>query len=462
MTHYKPLLDELAQQYAAHAPISLNLNERAKKSMVDGGSHAVRLIQPFPPRVKAAHGASVTDEDGHTLIDFWQGHYANILGHNPEVVTTALAEAFTEGYGLQCGFAEKTQIEVAELLCRQTGMARVRLTTSGSLATMYAIMLARAFNGRELVMKIGGGWHGGHPWGLKGVKFEQTSGFEHTEGEGFPPVFGEQVVQTQFNNCQMLSEHFQRYGDRLACFILEPVIGGGGFIPATREYLQTARSLATRYGVVLIFDEIIAGFRFRAGDVGQVYGIQADLLTLGKIIGGGMPVAAVAGRQDILENASGKSGPRVWFSGGTYSGHPASMLAAKTMINHLVEHEAEIYPRLAALGQLARQSFVDAFKAEGIPAVSTGANADLADSSLFILHFPHHAEQPITSPEDANDPALCNVELSKKVLPLGLLLQDIHMLEGKGAVSFAHTRADIQGVAEACQALARRVKQLEK
>jgi len=458
MKNDKAFLDELSAAYSRYAPKSEALHRRAQNSMVDGGSHAVRLTRPFPPRITAAHGARVVDADGHEIIDFWQGHYANILGHNPAQITTVLAQAFNEGYGLQCGFAEEAQIEVAELLCRQTGMERVRLTTSGSLATLYAIMMARAFTGREEVLKIGGGWHGGQPWGLKGVKFDHTLGFDHTEGEGLPPDFGGKTRQTRFNDCQMLSDVFEKYGSQLACFILEPVIGGGGFIPATRDYLQTARRLANQYGVVLIFDEIISGFRFRAGDVGSLYEVKPDLITLGKIIGGGMPVAAVAGSKQILEVTAVHSGPRVWFSGGTYSGHPAAMLAARSMLAYLIAHETEVYPRLAALGRLARQSFVDAFRAEGLNAVSTGANADLPDSSLFILHFPIDSEMEIRCPDDCNDPARCNSWLTKKVLPLGLLLADVYMLEGKGAVSLAHSEADIQTTAADCADLARRIR----
>jgi len=161
---YTQLLAELAEAYIRHSPKSAALNERAKQYLVDGGSHALRLIQPFPPRIVAARGAWLKDEDGHDILDFWQGHLANVLGHNPEIITSALARAFAEGFGLQTGFADRLQVETAEILCRRTGAERVRFTTSGSLATMYAILLARAFTGRDLVMKVGGGWHGAQPW----------------------------------------------------------------------------------------------------------------------------------------------------------------------------------------------------------------------------------------------------------------------------------------------------------
>ena len=145
------LLNELAAEYAEYAPASAALADRAKKVLVDGGSHTLRLHEPFPPRIVAAHGARIRDEDGHEILDFWQGHFANLLGHNPTCVTSALVNAFQEGFGLLTGFADRLQVETAEILCRQTGADRVRFTTSGALATMYAVMLAKAYFQRLII-----------------------------------------------------------------------------------------------------------------------------------------------------------------------------------------------------------------------------------------------------------------------------------------------------------------------
>jgi len=459
---YTRLLAELAETYARHSPRSRALHERAVRYMVDGGSHTLRLVQPFPPRIAAAHGAWLTDEDDHRILDFWQGHLANILGHNPTVVTSAVARALADGWGLQTGFTDRLQVEVAELLCQRTGAERVRFTTSGTLATMYAIMLARAFTGRDRVLKVGGGWHGGQPWALKGINFQTASGFQHLESDGLPAAVADEVVVTRFNDPDALRDDFRHHGDRLACFIVEPFIGVGGFMPATREYLRVARELTHQYGAVLILDEVIAGFRFRAGDLGALYGIQPDLITLGKIIGGGMPVAAVAGRAEVMELAGGRAGGgRVKFSGGTYSAHPASMLAAKTCLTYLVEHEAEIYPPLGASGERTRQTIQDAFTAEGIPVHLTGGpstNDPLPGSSLFMLHFPYQPTARLNCPEDLFDPTVCDVTLSHKVLDLALLVEDVFMLHSHGGVSTAHTQADIEFLGEACRRVARRIK----
>jgi glutamate-1-semialdehyde 2,1-aminomutase len=257
----------------------------------------------------------------------------------------------------------------------------------------------------------------------------------------------------------MLREHFAKYGDRLACFIVEPFIGAGGLIPATREYLQTARELTHQCGSVLIFDEVICGFRFGAGNLGAMYGVQPDLSTFGKIIGGGMPVAAVAGRADIMNLVGREGGSRVKFSGGTYSAHPASMLAARTMLQYLVANEDQVYPRLAKLGEMARQALEGAFIKEGIYARCTGYGNDVVPgSSMAILHFPYKEHSALDRPECVFDPSLCDVTLSHKVVELALLLEDVHFLEGHGAVTTAHTEQDLALLSEACRTVARRIK----
>jgi glutamate-1-semialdehyde 2,1-aminomutase len=458
---YTPLLAELEEAYAHYSPRSGAVNETALRYLIDGGSHALRLGRPFPPRIVTAHGSWLKDEDGHDILDFWQGHLANILGHNPEVVTRELAQALASGFGLQTGFTDRLQVEAAEILCRQTGAERVRFTTCGTLATMYAIMLARSYTGRTLVMKVGGGWHGAQPWALKGIDFSARNGagFQKVESDGVPVAVSDKVIVTCFNDPDSLRGHFREFGDQLACFIVEPFLGVGGFAPATHEYLHAARDLADHYGVVLVFDEVIAGFRFRAGNVGALCGLRPDLTTFGKVIGGGMPVAALGGRADIMNLAGRAGGNRVKFSGGTYSAHPASLLAAKTLMAYLVAHEAEIYPRLAGLGAKTRQALANAFAEEGIHVHCTGHNADvLPGSSLFMLHFPYDEDAVLNTPEDWANPSVCDVALSHKVLDLALLLENVFMLHSHGGVAITHTEADIDFLAGACSRVARRIK----
>jgi glutamate-1-semialdehyde 2,1-aminomutase len=458
---YAPLLAELSEAYARHAPASRALNDRAQQHLVDGGSHALRLVEPFPPRITAARGAWLEDEDGHRLLDFWQGHMANILGHNPQVVTSELSRAFGEGFGLQTGFTDRLQVETAEILCQQTGADRMRFTTSGTLATMYAILLARAYTGRTLVMKVGGGWHGAQPWALKGISYYPgaIAGFQRVESDGVPTSVTDKVIVSGFNDADLLRAHFRQFGDQLACFIVEPFIGVGGFQAATVEYLRAARELSEQYGVLLVFDEVIAGFRFRAGNVAAIYGVQPDLATYGKIIGGGMPVAAVAGRKEVMDLAGRTAEPRVKFSGGTYSAHPASLLAAKTLMTYLVEHEDEVYPRLAELGERLRQTVVDAFGKEGVLVRCTGQPAGvLPGSSMFMMHFPYREDTAFERPEDWFNPSLYDMTLSHRIIDLALLLEDVFTLHSHGAVSMAHTEKDIEVLGEACRRAAHRIR----
>lgn len=459
--YHARLVENLARAYAAHSPKSAVLNERAKRTQVDGGSHALRLIEPFPPRIVRAHGAWVEDEDGHRILDFWQGHMANLLGHNPDFIASALCHAFQGGFGLQSGFADRLQVETAEILCHQTGAERARFTTSGTLATMYAVLLARAFTGREAVMKVGGGWHGAQPWSLKGVRFgdDEEPGFDHVDSEGLPRSVTDSIIVTRFNDPQRLVDHFRGYGNKVACFLVEPFVGVGGFLPATREYIETARDLTEHYGALLVFDEVISGFRFRAGDAGAFYGVRPDLATFAKVMGGGMPVAAVCGRADVMALAGREGGSKVRFSGGTYSAHPASLLAAKTMLEYLVLHEAEIYLRLSELGELTRRTVKAAFESEGIHVHCTGqGNEALPPSSLAMVLFPHETGWAFQTPEDVHDPAVCDPILGGEALQLALLLEDVHVVHGLGSVSAAHTEEDIQLLGEACRRAARRFR----
>jgi len=454
---YSQLMSEMAADYQRHAPISAKLHQRALSTLVDGGSHSIRLMEPFAPRIRKAYGAWLEDEDGNQILDFWQGHYANILGHNPAVVTEALAEALSENYGLQGGFTDRQQIEAAEILCQQTGQDMVRFTTSGTLATMYAIILARAFTGRELILKVGGGWHGAHLWGLKGLGW--NDGFGAVESDGLPNSVPDQVIVTGYNNSGLLEEKFRRYGDKLACFIVEPVIGAGGMMPATKEFLQTARKLCDSYGTLLIFDEVISGFRFRAGDAGLLFGVKPDLVTLGKAIGGGMPVSAVAGRADVLKLTSREMGFRVKFSGGTYSAHAGSMLAANIYMQHLVENEVEVYAKLAESGAETRRQVQSAFASEGIKVRFAGdRNNDLRLSSLHMLVFPFKEGLELNTPEEIFNPSICDQALSEKVIQLAMLLEDVHVVHGLGSSTTAHSSQDLQILGEAFGRVARRIK----
>jgi glutamate-1-semialdehyde 2,1-aminomutase len=427
--------------YEQRFPRSSQAQTRAVHHLVDGGSHTLRLFDPFPFRVASARGSRVRDLDGHEIVDYWQGHYGNILGHNPPIVTEALAEALQGGHGLQTGLVEQTQTELAELLLAQTGDERVRFTTAGSLATMYAIMLARAYTGRAFVLKVAGGWHGAQPLALRGTRYG-PEGFAGFDSQGLPEEAATQTLVTRFNDLDDLQRVFRQRGDELACFIVEPLLGTSGFIAAHSEYLREARALTERHGALLILDEIIAGFRFCAAGAQKLYGVRPDLSTYGKIIGGGMPVSAVTGRADLL-GLAGKSARRVLFEGGTFSAHPGSMLAGRIMLEYLVRHEATLYPQLAAAGERLRQGIERVFVERGLLARCTGRGNDaVPGSSLIQVHFPL-SDEALDSPDRLWDPRFCQPQLRERVLKVGLLLRNVHVSHGLGAVSAAHSEEDL-------------------
>jgi glutamate-1-semialdehyde 2,1-aminomutase len=267
---------------------------------------------------------------------------------------------------------------------------------------------------------------------------------------------------TRFNDSDALEQLFGRWGERIACFIVEPVVGAGGSIPAEPAYMHLARQLTEKHGALLILDEVISGFRFRAGDAGRLYGVQPDLFTFGKVIGGGMPVAAVAGRAEVMRLAGREGGRRVRFDGGTYSAHPSSLMAGKLMLTYLIEHEDEVYPRLAGLGHQARTCLERIFADQGIVVRCTGhPNEAVKGSSLGGLHFLTDPDTLLDSPDVVNDPARSQITVREQILKLAFLLEDVYIMHGLGALSTAHTEQDLNRLCTACERVASRLRGLD-
>lgn len=459
---YERLIARLETIYRKKTKRSFALYKQAEQVMIKGGSHNLRLWRPYPFIMAEAHGPRVLDVDGNAYIDYWQGHYANILGHNPAALKRELAGFDPEHGSLHTGFEGESQIRLAETLLRQLGYAdfKVRFTTSGTLATMYAVMLAEAATGRDLVLKVGGGWHGASPYLLKGVKFAPGAGFVRPESAGVPADLLRRTLVTRFGDAEGLTRILRAKGNKIACFILEPFLGVGGFLPASREYLELVRDLTRRHGVLLILDEIISGFRFCPSGLQTLYGIEPDLATFGKLIGGGHAVSAVAGRAKILEGKRrGSTGPaKVLFEGGTFSAHPQYMRAGTVMLRHLVKEAADVYPKLARTGDILRTRIEGAFRSAGIEAVCTGrGNEAVPGSSLFQVNFPK-TKKPLRTAEDLWDPTRSDVRLKEDVLKLALLTEGVHVVHGGGAVSTAHEDAQIEETVEAYERVARLFK----
>ncbi len=447
MTGRDRLRDRLVREYRKRTARSRAVYRRAQKVMIEGGSHSIRLWRPYPFFAAGAEGPFVRDVDGNTYIDYWQGHYANILGHNPGFVRRGMAASVGRG-ALHTGFEAGHQIELAEALVRGIGggEAKVRFTTSGTLATMYAVMLAQGLTGRDLVLKVGGGWHGASPYLLKGVKYHPGSGFEGRESAGLLDDIVRRTLVARFDDGEDLARLMAAHGDRIACFIVEPFLGVGGFLAASREYLALARELTARHGVLLVFDEIISGFRFAPAGVQTLYGIRPDLSTFGKIIGGGHAVAAVIGPARTMEACERDLGGRgrVMFEGGTFSSHSEYMRAGLLMLGRLAAKAATVYPGLARAGEILRRGIEAAFAAAGLRARCTGGGNDVVrGSSMFMVHFPKGDEGGMDRPEVLQDAERMDIALREDLLKLALLVNGINVVHGGGAVSAAHGPKEI-------------------
>jgi glutamate-1-semialdehyde 2,1-aminomutase len=456
MDKTEKLISLLESRYRKKTRKSLRLYQEAQKVMVRGGSHSIRLFSPYPFFMASAAGPCVHDLDGNAFIDYWQGHYANVLGHNPDVLKAEFRRFDPERGSLHTGFEGESQVRLAELILSRLGYKdhKIRFTTSGALATMSAVMLAQAHTRREKILKIGGGWHGATPYLLKGVNFHGEDGFGRAESAGIPEAMLRNTLITRYNDIDRLERIFKKQGDRIAAFIVEPFLGVGGFIAATRDYLRVARRLTARYGALLIFDEIISGFRFCPSGLQTLYGVEPDITTFGKLIGGGHAVSAVEGKARILEGRNAKGKVKAKFEGGTFSSHPQYMRAGYVMLKHLVDHAGPIYGALAAAGDSLRTRVEAVFRAEGIEARCTGwGNEAVPGSSLFMVNFPR-TDKAFTSAEDVWDPARCDVRLKEEILKIALLAEDVNVVHGGGAISLAHGPSHLDRTVEAYAAAA--------
>lgn len=454
----KRLWEKLATNYRIKHRKSAHLFDKASRHQIRGGSHNLRLFAPFPFYAARAHGSEIEDVDGNTYVDFWQGHFANILGHNPKIVIDGLRDYFLQNQGLTTGFPDPQQQELAELILGQIGAEKIRFTTSGTLATMYAIMLAKAFTKRNLVMKVGGGWHGSQPFVLKGIT-SWKQGISQLESAGLPSGVEDLIIVTRFNDVEDLEEKFKNYGEQIACFIIEPFLGAGGFIFADKDYIQRGMNLSQKYNSLLIFDEVISGFRFHPAGVQNLYGIKPDLTVLGKAIGGGMPVSAVIGREDVLTLCSPETEfeDRVKFEGGTFSGHPSCMMAGIRFLRHLISNRNDIYTRIGKLGAKVRQEIERIFSAHGFYVRCTGYGDSIAEnSSLIGVQFFRDEIGRITSPEQVWNPDICDIELREEVFKLAMLEEGFNIFHGYGAISASHTEEEIQDSLDAVERIARR------
>ncbi|WP_374240333.1 glutamate-1-semialdehyde 2,1-aminomutase [Zoogloea sp.] len=338
---------------------------RAQRTIPGGVNSPVRAFRSVggtPRFLKKALGARVWDADGKEYLDYVGSWGPAILGHADPVVVEAVRSAALDG--LSFGAPTEREIEMAERLCELLpSMEMVRLVSSGTEATMSAIRLARGFTGRDAIVKFEGCYHG-HADSLLVKAGSGLLTFGNPSSAGVPEDFAKHTLVLDYNNPAQLEETFKARGGEIACVIIEPIAGNMNLVRPSAEFMHLLRRLCTEHGVVLIFDEVMTGFRVGPRGVQGLFGITPDLTTLGKVIGGGMPVGAFGGRRDIMQKIA-PLGPV--YQAGTLSGSPVAVAAG-----------------LASLGQIARPGFYETLTARTTRLVA-GLNAAAAQHGVGFV-----------------------------------------------------------------------------
>lgn len=344
--------------------------ERLIPGGVDSPARAFRAVGGDPPFVERGEGAYLWDADGNRYIDYFGSWGPMILGHAHPPVVAAIREA--AGRSASFGASTASEADLAELVVRAfPSIDKLRFVNSGTEATMSAIRLARAFTGRKLVVKFEGCYHG-HSDGLLVKAGSGVATLGIPGSAGVPDEIAHLTLALPFNDAQAVEAAFAAHPHEIACIIVEPVVGNAGCIPPAGGYLNALREITYREGALLIFDEVMTGFRVAPGGVQELYGITPDLTTLGKIVGGGLPCAAFGGRADIMDLLA-PLGPV--YQAGTLSGNPLAMAAGLATVGYLLEHREEVYPLLESLsGMLVSGILAEASHAE-IPMVANRVGA---------------------------------------------------------------------------------------
>lgn len=362
---------------------SEKLFERAVELMPGGVNSPVRAFQAVggsPRFIQRAQKQYVYDVDGNLYIDYIGSWGPMILGHKNEQVLSAVKEAIEDG--LSFGAATQLEVEMAELICSMVpAIEMVRMVNSGTEAVMSAIRVARGFTGKSKIIKFEGCYHGhADPMLVKAGSGVMTSGVP--DSAGVPAGCAKDTLTAIYNDVASVEKLFAENKDEIACLIVEPVAANMGVVLPQEGFLQSLREICTRENTLLIFDEVITGFRLQLDGASGYYGIKPDLITFGKIIGGGMPVGAYGGRKEVMQVVSPVGAV---YQAGTLSGNPVAMQAGIAQLRILQNHP-EIYQQINELGEYLRSSLRELADKYNIPCVVNGIG------SLSCIFF---TKQPI-------------------------------------------------------------------
>lgn len=416
--------EELFAQAQQHIPGGVNSPVRAFKAV--GGS---------PVFFEKALGAYVWDVDGKRYVDYVQSWGPMVLGHaHPDVISAVIE---TAKFGLSFGAPTERETTLAEKLCaRVPGMDMVRFVNSGTEATMSAIRLARAFTRRDKIIKFEGCYHG-HSDSLliKAGSGALTMGVPSSPG--VPAVLADHTITLDYNDAQQVRDCFARLGDQIACIIVEPVVGNMNCVPPVPGFLECLREVCDQYGSLLVIDEVMTGFRVSPTGAQGHYNVTADITTLGKVIGGGMPVGAFGGRREVMEMIA-PSGPV--YQAGTLSGNPVAMAAGLKMMELL--EAPDVYPTLFARTNQLAEGLQRLADEAGIPFTTNHVG------SMFGFFFT--SEKKVTNFKQV---MACDIPRFNRFFH-GMLERGIYFAPASyeaGFMSTAHSEKDIDDTLKAAQ-----------
>ena len=425
-------------------PGSLARFERAQRSLAGGVSTALRRsARPSPLYFKQGRGSQITDVDGNNYIDYTLAWGPLILGHSPQVVNNAVAAQLKLGHTF--GAQHDLEFEVAELLKKHIPCAdQVAFANSGTEIVQVALRLARGATGRTKYLKFEGHYHGWDDSVL--ISYRPTrEQIDSSNGQPIPVGAGQrpnhETVAIEWNDRQMVERAFAEEGASIAAVVLEPLLCNSSCLPADPGFLQFLRDITTKHGSLLIFDEVITGFRLALGGAQSHYGVVPDLATFAKAAGGGLPLSVLAGKAEFMGLiAEGKV-----VHAGTLNGNPLSLAAAKATIEELARNDGSAYKHLWAIGEQLRNGMDQILRDAGLPVVIT------AGGPVFHLSFAERAARTYRETLSANTALYSD-------FAVGLLDESILVLpDGRWYISTAHTADDIEQTLNAVKRVVQQV-----
>ena len=439
--------EEYQAAYQRKTRLSKKLYTRSQHVFAGGINHNIRFFSPYPFFVQKAIKNCLFDVDGNKYTDYWMGHWALILGHSHRAVSSVSSRQAKSG--ILFGTANTLSVQLAETIQKLMPRAELmRFSSTGSEATMYSVRLARAATGKRVIAKVIGGWHGFNTTLLQTVNYP----FEFDESLGLIQEEEQFVESIPFNDLDRSLKILETRKDDLAGIIIEPVLGAGGCIPATRDYLMGLQEFAKKNSSLFILDEIVTGFRISIHGAMSEYNLEPDLFTLGKIIGGGMPVGLVCGSKEIMSLADpimrDQKYKRCSIGGGTFSANPATMSAGLSTLNHLKSNKQTIYTKLNSLGEQLRKRLTRLFNDSKINVKVTGMG------SLFMPHFLGRGDNNKDKVDNALDVTTANQKLLHMYHISLMARHNIFFLPGKmGCFSDAHNTNDLERLISATEAI---------